>query len=65
MKLSFLGDVIVYATYINHTPNCAVTGMTPYEWLHGHKPSILLGMCYILCMCVCVGASDMTTALDL
>jgi hypothetical protein len=21
-------------------------------------------MCYILCMCVCVGASDMTTASD-
>ena len=24
----------------------------------------MLGMCYILCMCVCVGASDMTTASD-
>jgi hypothetical protein len=24
----------------------------------------VLGMCYILCMCVCVGASDMTTASD-
>jgi hypothetical protein len=24
----------------------------------------LLGMCYILCMCVCVGASDTTTASD-
>jgi len=23
-----------------------------------------LGMCYILCMCVCVGASDTTTASD-
>jgi hypothetical protein len=24
----------------------------------------LLGMCYILCMCVCVGASDTTTVSD-
>ena len=24
----------------------------------------VLGMCYILCMCVCVGASDTTTASD-
>jgi hypothetical protein len=24
----------------------------------------MLGMCYILCMCVCVGASDTTTASD-
>ena len=24
----------------------------------------LLGMCYILCMCVCVGASNTTTASD-
>jgi hypothetical protein len=24
----------------------------------------LLSMCYIICMCVCVGASDMTTTSD-
>jgi hypothetical protein len=24
----------------------------------------VLGMCYILCMCVCVGVSDMMTASD-
>jgi hypothetical protein len=24
----------------------------------------MLGMCYILCMCVCVGASDMRTLSD-
>jgi hypothetical protein len=32
--------------------------------IQGRIISFVLGMCYILCMCVCVGASDTTTASD-
>jgi hypothetical protein len=40
-----------------------VTKIVFMYWV-GTTSSEMLGMCYILCMCVCVGASDTTTASD-
>jgi Ca2+/Na+ antiporter len=40
--------------------------ISPFMWIY-HRPYMwgyVLGMCYILCMCVCVGASNTTTVSD-
>jgi hypothetical protein len=60
------------ATYIqNRSPHRSVKDKIPYEAWSDLKLEVthfrifgLLGMCYILCMCVCVGVSDTTTASD-
>jgi hypothetical protein len=46
---------------------CLMQGSACERWTLGGCSLLgigLLGMCYILCMCVCVGASDTTTASD-
>jgi hypothetical protein len=44
------------------SPSSCLSSSPSSSWFTSSPP--LLGMCYILCMCVCVGASDTTTASD-
>jgi hypothetical protein len=57
--------------WVSRKPDCKVLKQVSISWLWvwairmGElKRGGMLGMCYILCMCVCVGASDTMTASD-